>query len=95
MTRRAVQVVVLAEQRKWRQVVIEKRYLCPACFRMAILARLPLRSGVHIVVEVTRQAIEARRRRKDGFDVAINASDVPMRSIEAEIGIARVIKLRC
>ena len=53
----AVNICVLAQQRKCRQVMIEKRRVGPLGFGMTIAALLTQLAFMRIIFEVTRHAI--------------------------------------
>lgn len=76
--------LVFSEQRERRQVVVEAHFFLPRSFTMAGRASVALRSLVRIVRPVTINAIEARKRFGDRFDMAGRAFDRFVRAAQRE-----------
>lgn len=70
-----LEIVVLAQKRKSRQVMIEQRRIVPTLLRVAILASIALLAFVYLVVQVTGGTGCAGRGIEHRFDMAIYAGD--------------------
>ncbi len=79
---------VHADEREWREIVIEADCGAPGIVTMALLACRPRRTGVNIVQLVTRAALFADRMILERAAVTAMACNVPMAAEQCEVRIA-------
>lgn len=88
----AFEIVVLTQERKAHQVVVEIRRIQPFRLVVAIRTLLAELSTMRLVVAMTRYALIARRGFENWLDMAIDTSDRCMRPVKSKVCIARMIK---
>src|SRR5262249_11206976 len=89
---RALDLLVLAEQREAAEVMVEAHVLLPGDFavaRGAALAELP---GVRIVSAMATDAVFRGLRHGDVLDMARGALRRRVRAVQREVRVARVIE---
>ena len=85
-------VRVFTEQRKSRQVVIEKCGIRPVIFCMAVIALFTKETVMRFVLEMAGHAVSPRGRRENWLFMAVIAGDCLMRSAQKEVGCQVVIE---
>lgn len=88
----AFEIVVLTQERKAHQIVIEIRRVQPFRFIVAIRTLLAEFATMRFVVAMTRYALISGRGFENWLDMAIDTSDRCMRPVKTKVCIARMIK---